>query len=210
MYKLLEKLIIYAEGEGRDLLDEMANLCRLADEEERDLRSEAYAAIRNILKIAARYGFSGNLWQSVVALYIAYNENPFSLATERSSVPKKDVFAVRDCEVLKELFFYDFSSLDQRFKTDCFVALTNYESMSSQSDAGKVVENFKADLIESDDFFKTISNFYSANGVGTLGLSKAFTVDVESDVPEFVPVRKLANITLSDLIGYQMQKEEAN
>lgn len=208
MYKLLKDLIIFSDGEGADILAEMAELCREADSGGESLRAKAYGAVREILKLASKYGFSGNLWQSTVALYIAYNENPFSLSLERGHEEKKDAFAERDCKILKEIFDYDLAVLDEKLGTDCFRLLEDYGAIQPPSDSGKVVERLREKLCQSNDFFGDISAFYMKNGVGNLGLNKAFSVLVEGGKASFVPVRVLADIRLSDLIGYQVQKEK--
>lgn len=207
MYTLLENLIIFSRGEGRDVLDETADIYRKAENGE-DVKTRAYQAVRNILKTASKYGFSGNLWKSTVALYIAYNENPFSLSAERNDSVHENVFARRDCNTLKEIFNFDLCRLDKVLKTDCFGFLKEYESDEPISDAGRVINKLCSQLSSSDDFYEVISQFYMENGVGVLGLNKAFSVDTEHEEPCFVPVRTLSEIKLSDLIGYQVQKEK--
>ena len=208
MYRLLEDLIIFSEGEGADIMAEMADLCREADSGSEDFRAKTYNTVRHLLKLSSKYGFSGNLWQSAVALCIAYNENPFSLSAERAEEEKDDIFARRDCRLLEEIFCYDPAVLDEKLGNDCFCLLKNYSSIQPLSDSGRVVESLRKKLCDSQDFFKDISEFYMKNGVGTLGLNKAFSVDTEGGKASFAPVRALADIRLSDLIGYQVQKEK--
>lgn len=57
MYRLLEDLIIFSEGEGADIMAEMADLCREADSGSEDFRAKAYNTIRHILKLSSKYGF---------------------------------------------------------------------------------------------------------------------------------------------------------
>ena len=207
MYKSLENLIIFSEGEGRAILDEIALICRLSEKGE-DIKERAFQAVRNILKTASKYGFSGNLWKNTVALYIAYNENPFSLSAERNDHVHENIFARRDCNTLKDIFNFDLCKLDKVLNTDCFGLLKEYESEVPVSDAGKVISKLCSQLSSSESFYEDISQFYMENGVGVLGLNKAFSVDTEHDEPYFVPVRTLSEIKLSDLIGYQVQKEK--
>lgn len=207
MYKSLENLIIFSEGEGRAILDEIALICRLSEKGE-DIKERAFQAVRNILKTASKYGFSGNLWKNTVALYIAYNENPFSLSAERNDHVHENIFARRDCNTLKDIFNFDLCKLDKVLNTDCFGLLKEYESEVPVSDAGKVISKLCSQLSSSESFYENISQFYMENGVGVLGLNKAFSVDTEHDEPYFVPVRTLSEIKLSDLIGYQVQKEK--
>lgn len=208
MYKILENLIVFSLGEGYDILGETARLCKRAEEGEKDLKQRTYKIVRDILELAVTYGFSGNLWQSLIALYIAYNENPFSLALERGSRAGENVFARRDCHVLRRLFCMDLSELDEKLGTDCFSILKDYNGITPLSDSGKVVQMLRDRLSSSDDFYRDISDFYMENGVGNIGLSKAFSVSTENGKISFIPVRVLADIKLSDLVGYQVQKEK--
>ena len=60
MYRLLEDLIIFSEGEGADIMAEMADLCREADSGSEDFRAKTYNTVRHLLKLSSKYGFSGN------------------------------------------------------------------------------------------------------------------------------------------------------
>lgn len=207
MYKLLENLIIFSDTENKSLLSETADLCRKAAAGEENLQPEAYKILKKILNEAAYYGYKGNLWQCIVASYIALSVNSFSLSAERKEKVKENSFAVRDCSVLKEMFFYDLSEIDKAVGCDCFEALKDYDADVEPSDAGKIILAFRDDLEVSEDFAQTVTEFYMNKGVGIFGLSKAFTVNTKSDQAEFVPIRVLPDIKLSDLIGYQTQKE---
>ncbi len=160
------------------------------------------------MQIAGKYGFSGNLWQSMVASYIAFNENPFSLAAEMTENSYDSDLVRRDCRILKEIFEYDFSGLEETIGTDCISAVTDHKSDVKLSDAGKAIEELKKSLAAGGDFYRVITDFYARHGVGVLGLNKAFTVMADQGRAHFVPVRNMADIRLSDLVGYQVQKDK--
>lgn len=208
MHKLTENLIIFADSGGNDIISRTAELCRNAENGVTGLKKEAYTIVRELLQAADAYGFSGNLWKSAVARYIAFSENTFSLKLENGGTEANRTFAYKDCQTLKEIFNYDFSSLEKALDADCFSAIANYKNTAEPSDAGEAIEALKQKLDNSNDFFQTISDFYQEHGVGVLGLSKAFTVKEKAGNIEFVPVRQTEKVSLSDLIGYQVQKQK--
>ncbi len=207
MYRLLENLMLYAPGEN-SIIGRTALLCEKARSGGTGLKREAYSIVRDILNMASLYGLRGNLWHSTVAAFIALNENPFSLAAERNALTGENVFARSDCDILREIFEYDFTELEKTVGIDCISTISAYEGESRTSDAGKCIEALKDELSVSDDFYETISAFYAEHGVGVIGLNKAFNVKIEQGQAEFIPVREMTDIKLSDLVGYQVQKEK--
>ncbi len=207
MHHLLENLILYSNNND-SVISKVGELCKGAKNIESNSNGLAHEIIRDILKMSSEYGFNGNLWQSCVAHYIAFNENAFSLSLENQKEPINDVFGAKDCETLDKIFNFDFKDIEAALRIDYFSSLSKYEGKFEATDAGKEIEELKEALQSSEDFFKTISKFYKSHGVGTLGLSKAFTIKVDGEKAGFVPVKSLENIKLSDLIGYEVQKNK--
>ena len=208
MYDLIDDLVLFSDEEGTSIISKISQLYKKARSGEPDIKKEALAVIREMMQIAGKYGFSGNLWQSMVASYIAFNENPFSLAAEMTENSYDSDLVRRDCRILKEIFEYDFSGLEETIGTDCISAVTDHKSDVKLSDAGKAIEELKKSLAASGDFYRVITDFYARHGVGVLGLNKAFTVMADQGRAHFVPVRNMADIRLSDLVGYQVQKDK--
>ena len=208
MYDLMDDLVLFSDREGTSVISKISRIYKRARSGDADIKKDAYGVIREMLQLAAMYGFSGNLWQSMVASYIAFNENPFSLAAEMTGSAHDIDLAKRDCRILKKIFEYDFSGLEETIGIDCIDALTDYRSDTEPSDAGALIEHLKERLAHEEDFYRVIRDFYAVHGVGTLGLNKAFTVRTDQGKAQFIPVRKMADIRLSDLVGYQVQKEK--
>ena len=160
MYDLMDDLVLFSDREGTSVISKISRIYKRARSGDADIKKDAYGVIREMLQLAAMYGFSGNLWQSMVASYIAFNENPFSLAAEMTGSAHDIDLAKRDCRILKKIFEYDFSGLEETIGIDCIDALTDYRSDAEPSDAGALIEH------------------------------------------------KMADIRLSDLVGYQVQKEK--
>ena len=88
-----------------------------------------------------------------------------------------------------------------------------YPSASApvMSDAGKAVSELKDSLEaakDDDEFFQAVAGFYQKYGTGIIGINRAFTVKVdEKGTASLRPVVKTEDIKLSDLIGYELQKQ---
>lgn len=200
MHKLLEDLIIYEDGEYYFGINDKA---------------EAIDLIKRVVALAYEHGFSGNIWHSYVAYYIAMAENPFSLSQEnRNELVGGSLkrMAEQDLAVLKSIFDYDFYLEEEEMGVTSFPLLWDYEgSQKSESDLGRCIENLKAELEKAEDngaFAEAVTEFYAKEGAGQLGLSKAFVVKTEGDWYELEPIKILETISLDDLIGYQVQKEK--
>ena len=53
-----------------------------------------------------------------------------------------------------------------------------------------------------------MTDFYKAYGVGMFGLNKAFRIKSLPDGVEFLPINNTEKVMLSDLIGYEIQKQK--
>lgn len=215
MHRLLEDLIIFSEGDP--MLKKVADLVKRTESDEYSgLKREAHSIVRYIVQMSEIYGFSGNLWHSYVAYYIALDENPFSLAYERNRECKsKDSLALMaksDCKALRRIFDYDFSHAEEKWGDDCFSEISHFQGSCKRiSDMGIIIEKFKAALEKTkndEEFFEVVEQFYREQGAGILGLNKAFTVRTGDGEIEFLPVKSMEDIRLSDLIGYEIQKKK--
>ena len=162
----MDDLVLFSDREGTSVISKISRIYKRARSGDADIKKDAYGVIREMLQLAAMYGFSGNLWQSMVASYIAFNENPFSLAAEMTGSAHDIDLAKRDCRILKKIFEYDFSGLEETIGIDCIDALTDYRSDTEPSDAGALIEHLKERLAHEEDFYRVIRDFYAVHGVG--------------------------------------------
>ena len=211
MYTLEDNLILYSFAEESGLLNQAV---KLAEVDSEDVDFEINRIVRTLLSFAAEHGFDGNLWHGYIAYHIAMNENPFSLIKEKRNVFNGGMadMAKKDCKVLRKLFNLDAVLVKKYPEIDSFVKIRDFNNVDFKvSDESKAILQLRDDLEEesSDDelFFQTISRFYERYGTGALGLSKTFTVKVDDGKTCFSPVRNTENIRLSDLIGYEIQKQ---
>ena len=182
-------------------------------------RQQAYRAVRELLELATEYGFNENLWQNYLSFLLMMDENPFTLTAEKVGAGEGSVnhFVERDFHIFRALFCYDFGPLEEALGIDCFSVLTDYRALPKpavrcyRAVSEKVRELSRALATSESDaaFFRTMSDFYRAYGVGKFGLNAAFRLeDDEKKGVLLKPIRNMDAVKFSDLIGYESQKEE--
>ena len=214
-----------------------------------------YDQIKRLLDLATDYGFNRNLWQDYLTFVLMTNENSFSLVTERGTKQHGsiDLLVKSDFEVFRQLFHYDFTSIEKDLGINCFSVITDYHAIDkkkqrynkSVSDMVRALSDRLTDADNADEFYEIITDQYLRYGVGMIGLNAAFRVrslngagvqggDVgmgsfpgvtagyyaggrdateqgiftNADDVALVPIYNLDRRLLSDLVGYEAQKEE--
>lgn len=201
-----------------------------------EIVSRIYSQVNRLLDIATRYGFDHNLWQNYLAYLIAVNENPFSLTCEKAGSHEGSVnqFARNDFKIFKKLFDYDFSWIEGELDINCFTILCDYQAVEKKEQLYNKNVSEKVQLLAKQiencsheyDIFRCVTNFYKMFGVGKFGLNQAFRLGEEgtarqsmedtrdwiqnpgSRLVELIPITNTQRVTLDDLIGYELQKEE--
>jgi len=216
-----DELMLYKHMEHEDILMNMTflmNNCQSEYYNKEDLRALLFECVNQILELANSHGFEGNLWHNYLTFLLANDENAYSTECEivgeiEGSINK---VAMHDFEIFRELFAYDFGTLEQALEVDCLSMLNDYQSVKGH---GKVFNKRIRDRIcelsaklgksESTEAFKTIlTQFYKEFGVGKFGLHKAFRVEHTEDGAEIVPITKISHVHLDDLVGYEIPKRK--
>lgn len=222
MYKLTSKLIIYRNIGEDSILFRLADICQRFDEgkfESEELSQEILDQIHRLLDLATRYGFDKNLWHNYLAYLLAMTETPFTLVSEKVGATEGSVtqFAKNDFRIFKQLFDYDFSTLENDLGLNCFTIIENYQSVGkkeaiyNKNVSEKVQElSLNFENAETDDeLYKVVTDFYAAYGVGKFGLNKAFRVAEENEQNDLlIPITNTSDVVLDDLIGYESQKKQ--
>ncbi len=221
MYRLTAKLVLYRNIGKDSILLRLADICQwfaTGEYRKEDLITDIYTEINRLLEISTRYGFDKNLWHNYLAFLLAMTENPFSLVSEKVGANEGTVneFAKNDFAVFKKLFDYDFSEMEKELDIRCFSVITNYKAVvkSEQIFNKSVSEKVQklSGLIEKvqgeDELYQIITEFYREYGVGKIGLNKAFRISEEEDGSILSPITTTGDMTLDDLIGYELQKEK--
>lgn len=171
--------------------------------------------ISKMIEVAGEYGLHGNLWASILALALAYNENVYSKATEIVGETSGSIntFAIHDFRILRELIHFV-----PNINGDLLKEIYHYEGNGRDS---KLVNTRVRDRIlrlskqlteaNSDNEFKDIiTEFYKEYGVGKFGLNKAFRIEEGTDLKtaNIIPITRVEHVYLNDIIGYDIQKKK--
>ena len=221
MYKEVAKLILYRDlGEDSILL----KLAGIFEDFETGCESKArlitriYEQMKALLDTATVYGFDKNLWHNYLTFILLTNENSFSMTSEKVGANDGTVnhFAKSDFKVFKKLFDFDFSEIEEELEIDCFTTICNYKAIGKKermynknvSEKVQAVSEKIEQAKNADEIFEIVTDFYKAYGVGMFGLNKAFRIKSLPDGVEFLPINNTEKVMLSDLIGYEIQKQK--
>lgn len=221
MYNEVSKLILYRNLGEDSILMRMADIfkrfesCHYRSEE---LITDIYREIKRILDLSTTYGFDKNLWHNYLTFVLITNENSFSMTCEKVGANDGTVnhFAKNDFQVFMKLLRYDFRPIEETLGIDCFSTLLHYKAIVKQermynknvSEKVRALSSALAAAEDVDTFFTAVTGFYKEYGVGMFGLNKAFRINDEQGVPEFVPINNLDKVLLDDLTGYEIQKQK--
>ena len=230
MYRDVSRLIMYGNISRDSVLMKLSGIFKKISEDSEIYAGretyvrEMYDQVYRLLDIATRYGFDNNLWQCYIAYLLAVNENPFSVICEKVGVDheKEDSASVnrivkQDMQCFYHLFHYDFSEVEELLEVECFSILTSYRSMAkdentynkSVSEKVKELARELSEAPDGDGFFRVLTDFYKKYGVGKFGLNKAFRVKHdESGEMVLAPITHTSEVTLSHLVGYEIQKQK--
>ena len=219
MYELVSKLLVYRNIGKESILFKLSEIIKDFDDGEYDrneLRSRILDEVHELLNLATEYGFDKNLWRDYIAYLIAMTENPFTIVSEKRGKTKGSVnsFVKSDMSVFRQLMEYDFEKLENELSLDCFSLITHYDSVKKEDrfinkNASIRIRELsdRLSLAKNDDeFFEEVISFYGKYGVGMFGMNRAFRVSQKGD-SILVPIAATSTVTLSDLFGYESQKE---
>lgn len=220
MYQDIAKLMLYRTPED-SILSQLSMICRAfytTDYQESVLIERIYTQINALLDLSTQYGFNTNLWQNYVTFLILTNENAFSLVSERQHIQQGSIhtFAKHDFKIFKKLFHYDFKSIEKALNIDCFTIITNYTAITKKEqqynkNMSTMVQMISKQIAQANDIemiFSIITAYYEQYGVGMFGLHKAFHIQNDAtQMIAFLPITNMDHVVLSDLVGYQMQKD---
>ena len=228
MYHQIAKLMMYGSLREHTILYEIGEIFRRFDtrpdsqtpgSSDAELIRDIYTQIRKLLEVATDYGFDKNLWHNYLTFLLITNENPFSLTCEKvgANEGSVNIFAKNDFQVFYNLFHYDFQPIEDALGIDCFRTISNYRAIGKKEmmynkNVSEKVQALSERLEEgkdAEDFFRAVTDFYKAYGVGMFGLNKAFRIrDKENGPVEFMAINNMEQVVLSDLVGYEIQKKK--
>ena len=232
MHTLASRLLLYASGDDRSLLNTLARLSEripvpapAASAAERSAAPAAGGrpdyewvlsyrlAALEILKLDEKYHMSGNLWQAYLTFHLATDDNPFTRACAAGLGPSslKDV-ARREAATWYSLFHFDFKAMDDYAGAPFFASLMDdwdNDGRSEGSDAGDrlvILRERLAAAGDPDTFLELLADFIRQNGCGMSCIHKAFRV-LPGPAFRLEPVERTSDAELGDLVGYERQKK---
>ena len=216
-----QELIVYRDFEDGKLLSDMVYLMenyKAGDEDKKKLQSLFYECFHELLELAGRFGFYGNLWHCYLSNLLVNNENSYSMACEIVGEVEGSIndAVLHDIEILKDLYDYDFTDMVNYLEVKDFSLALNYLGSMRESKVyntricKRIVE--LADRFNEDnspvEMKRTLTEFYRDYGVGKFGLHKAFRVVHTEDGAKIVPITNIAHVKLDDLVGYEAAKKK--
>ena len=162
------------------------------------------AALSELVSIAAKKGWQGNLWHCCLTQALAESENPFSLACERRPAPADSLWelALEDMELFYSLFALELNEgpweLLRRFRVD---------RARGDGQRMKLTETLEK-AATPQAMLEGLCAFYRDRGVGLLGLGQVFRAEEKAGGARLFPVEDRPDVRLNDLVGYEKQKEQ--
>ena len=162
------------------------------------------AALSELVSIAAKEGWQGNLWHCCLTQALAESENPFSLACERRPAPADSLWelALEDMEIFYSLFALELNEgpweLLRRFRVD---------RAREDGQRMKLTETLEK-AATPQAMLEGLCAFYRDRGVGLLGLGQVFRAEEKAGGARLFPVEDRPDVRLNDLVGYEKQKEQ--
>ena len=162
------------------------------------------AALSELVSIAAKKGWQGNLWHCCLTQALVESENPFSLACERRAAPADSLWelALEDMELFYSLFALELNEgpweLLRRFRVD---------RAREDGQRMKLTETLEK-AATPQAMLEGLCAFYRDRGVGLLGLGQVFRAEEKAGRARLFPVEDRPDVRLNDLVGYEKQKEQ--
>jgi hypothetical protein len=222
MYQEIAQLLMYGDLDQDSILYQLGELFgryESGNYQKMELVRDINTQVKRLLKVATDYGFDDNLWHNYLTFFLMMSENPFSMTCEKVGASDGTVNALveNDFRIMKALFDYDFSKLEDDLGINCFSRLSNYKAIHKKelmynknvSEKVRALSKKLEAAADEKEFFTAITGFYKDYGVGMFGLNKAFRID---EKPEggitFRAINNMDAVVLDDLVGYEIQKKK--
>lgn len=216
-----QELIVYKDFEGGELLNNMVFLMEnynKTDADRAEMQTLFYTCFHELLELAGKYGFYGNLWHCYLSNLLVNNENSYSMACEIVGEVEGTInkAVLHDIVILKELYDYDFTDMIQSLGIRDFELALDYESSTRESKVYNTrvcsrIVNLAKQFNENntpEEMKATLTAFYKDYGVGRFGLHKAFRIEHTTEGARIVPITNIAHVNLDDLVGYEDAKKK--
>ena len=187
-------------------------------ERKEELLELLFDGVHGLIEEGQRRSFQGNLWHAHLTYLMANDENAFSRFCEKKGSLEGSInsLVLHDLSIIKGLFHYDFKGMEDSFGVSFLSLIESFEPASAKGIVfNKLLRvrmnELSAKLFEAEEEEKMLSflaDFYKDYGVGNFGLHKSFRIKHEEEKANIVPITNSENIRLTDLIGYEKQKQQ--
>lgn len=198
---MTEKMTLFGKQKEYEAADVLCHGNKIDD--------KTTAALVSILKIAEQYRLCGNIYKSYIAWLLIHDENPYSLSCEMNNAENGGLrrFALLDAQYLYDMYNAEIPNEIADMLGD--FTYTNDFGCENMTDIGNMA-NELANRLDStssaEQFLQAVTQFYCNNGVGMLGLNKAFYID-STESTKLVPISDFDRYHLTDMWGYEHQKK---
>ncbi|MBQ6595729.1 MAG: ATP-binding protein [Clostridia bacterium] len=221
MHRIVSRLLLFGDL-GRDsILVRLADIFRDWEEAacpKETLIRRTYDEVKRLLDLGTLYGFDENLWHNYLTFLLMTNENSFTLTSERlgASEGSVNLFALQDFALFGRLFAFDFAPFEESLGIDCFRVLTHYRAIPKRErlyyrSVSERVRRLSRELESAktaEEMFSLMTAHYREWGVGMFGLNRAFRLQEDASGWDLVPINNTDAVRLSDLVGYELQKQQ--
>ena len=220
MYREIAHLLLYGELKEDEILVRLGNIVRdwESGADRNELVRRCYREVKHLLDLATACGFDGNLWHCYLTWLLMTNENSFTRTCERVGPKEGSVnhFAKADLGVFRRLFDYSFDALEADLGIDCFSTLCHYQAIPKRErmynrDISLQVQALCHALEgarDEEEMFRLATDYYRQYGYGVFAMTRAFRIRRVGEDVEFLPISNIDRVMLSDLLGYETQKQE--
>ena len=213
------QLILYRDLKDQSLFDGMTSLLTNGGQQDEGAGPNSYILASQLIRLAADYGFEGNLWRCFLAFVLASHENAYSISCEIRGDQGGTLsrLARQDLAVMQELYKKDIRCLDECLgQVPVWHELADYRPADTGSRIfnkrirDRIIELSRAleEAKDTEAFQREVAGFYREFGVGKYGLNKAFRIEDDRHRASIEPVVNVEHVYLDDIVGYELQKKK--
>lgn len=198
---MTEKMTLFGKQKEYEAADVLCHGNKIDD--------KTTAALVSILKIAEQYRLCGNIYKSYIAWLLIHDENPYSLSCEMNNAENGGLrrFALLDAQYLYDMYNAEIpNEIADMLGGFSYTNDFGCENMTDIGNMANTLANKLDNTSNAEQFLQAVTQFYCNNGVGMLGLNKAFYID-SSESPKLVPISDFDRYHLTDMWGYEHQKK---
>jgi len=217
--KMLDVCKNIAQDETISLVEKMCDKYACG-EDISEYTAEVLDIASKLIEFGEERGINGNLWTAYLTDIIVNSENAYSTTFEcggngnpivGDSIVKHVLW---DMELINSLYHLDVKGVFNALELSAFDNILDYHELGSSRVYNSRIRDRICELNDKmsvlDDpqkMLDELTDFYKTYGVGKLGLHKAFRI-VENDKGsvDIIPILKIAHVSLSDLVGYEIPK----